>query len=182
MVEVSAGLWLGSEADAEALVSGGRLSKKLSVTHILSVMNQPPPDWLEQPHQSNPSPNDDVTHTADDVIQSEEKENLQETELGGSDDVDDSETSKSGGRNSDVHGEEEKTELGGSGGPKLEENSEKEIESKAVEGLRFSTMFVEASDTPRTDLLHHFERCCQFIKQGVEQGGGVMVHWYVGGL
>jgi hypothetical protein len=39
-----------------------------------------------------------------------------------------------------------------------------------------TTMFVQASDVPGTDLLHRFEECCQFIKQGVEQGG-VIVHW-----
>ena len=40
-----------------------------------------------------------------------------------------------------------------------------------------TTMFLQATDVPDTDLLHHFERCCQFIKQGVEQGG-ILVHWY----
>ena len=39
-----------------------------------------------------------------------------------------------------------------------------------------TTMFLQAIDVPDTDLLHHFERCCQFIKQGVEQGG-ILVHF-----
>ena len=39
-----------------------------------------------------------------------------------------------------------------------------------------SLMFLQAIDVPDTDLLHHFERCCQFIKQGVEQGG-ILVHF-----
>ena len=40
-----------------------------------------------------------------------------------------------------------------------------------------TTMFLQAIDVPDTDLLHHFERCCQFIKQGVEQGG-ILVDFY----
>ena len=40
------------------------------------------------------------------------------------------------------------------------------------------TMFVKVADMPGSDLLHSFEPCIQFIKEGVEQGT-VLVHWYV---
>lgn len=44
MVEVTAGLLLGNEADAEAVAEGKKI-KRLTVTHILSITNKPP-DWL----------------------------------------------------------------------------------------------------------------------------------------
>ena len=42
---------------------------------------------------------------------------------------------------------------------------------------RFQTLFVQASDMPSADLLHHFESCCTFIKAGLEGGGATLVHW-----
>lgn len=51
MVEVSAGLLLGNEADAEVVAEGKKITtKRLTVTHILSITNKPP-DWLT-PDQS----------------------------------------------------------------------------------------------------------------------------------
>ena len=41
----------------------------------------------------------------------------------------------------------------------------------------FKTMFVCLPDMPSSDLLHHFEACCQFIREAVEQKGTVLVHW-----
>ena len=40
----------------------------------------------------------------------------------------------------------------------------------------FKTKFVCLPDLPTSDLLHHFEPCCHFIKEGVQQGT-VLVHW-----
>ena len=40
----------------------------------------------------------------------------------------------------------------------------------------FVTLHVKANDSPKADLLNHFERCCAFIQQGLD-GGGVFVHW-----
>ena len=37
-------------------------------------------------------------------------------------------------------------------------------------------MFVEVVDMPESDLLHQFESCCQFIREGRETGT-VLVHW-----
>ena len=37
-------------------------------------------------------------------------------------------------------------------------------------------MFVQVADIPQSDLLHHFQSCCQFIKEGRERGT-VLVHW-----
>ena len=36
--------------------------------------------------------------------------------------------------------------------------------------------FIEVADMPKSDLLHHFESCCHFIKEGRERGT-VLVHW-----
>ena len=62
-----------------------------------------------------------------------------------------------------------------------EKSNDKDTSLRKIEGPKpkFSTMFVDAADSPQTDLLHRFQSCCQFIKQGVEQGGGVLVHWLV---
>ena len=36
--------------------------------------------------------------------------------------------------------------------------------------------FIELADMPKSDLLHHFEECCQFIRGGRERGT-VLIHW-----
>ena len=36
--------------------------------------------------------------------------------------------------------------------------------------------YIEVADMPKSDLLHHFESCCRFIKEGRERGT-VLVHW-----
>lgn len=36
--------------------------------------------------------------------------------------------------------------------------------------------FIEVADMPKSDLLHHFEECCEFIREGRERGT-VLVHW-----
>ena len=43
-------------------------------------------------------------------------------------------------------------------------------------GIPFKTMYVCVTDLPTADLLHHFEPCAKFIKEGVEQGT-ILVHW-----
>jgi len=48
--------------------------------------------------------------------------------------------------------------------------------SRSGRGLN-KTMFVRVTDLPKSDLLHHFEPCIKFIKEGVERGT-VLVHWY----
>ena len=50
--------------------------------------------------------------------------------------------------------------------------------NKRRRGPPIKTMFVKVADMPGSDLLHSFESCIQFIKEGVEQGT-VLVHWYV---
>jgi len=42
---------------------------------------------------------------------------------------------------------------------------------------KFATLHVKAIDSPKTDLLSHFEKCCHFIQSGLDGGGGVVVHW-----
>ena len=43
-------------------------------------------------------------------------------------------------------------------------------------GIPFKTMYVCVADMPTADLLHHFELCAKFIKEGVERGT-ILVHW-----
>ena len=50
--------------------------------------------------------------------------------------------------------------------------------NKRRRGPPIKTMFVKVADMPGSDLLHSFESCIQFIKEGVEEGT-VLVHWYV---
>ena len=45
------------------------------------------------------------------------------------------------------------------------------------EPLTFATTFVAVSDQPSSDLLGHFESCARYIKEGVDGGGTVLVHW-----
>lgn len=72
--------------------------------------------------------------------------------------------------NEEVEGEGKENEVEDKGGEGEKKNADACKPSKLV------TKFIEASDLPSTDLLHHFGECCQFIKQGVERGG-VLVHW-----
>ena len=71
-------------------------------------------------------------------------------------------------------------ESGEVGGVESEELTGVEAE---VGGVRkkshcgFKTMFVCLPDMPSSDLLHHFEACCQFIREAVELKGTVLVHW-----
>jgi len=40
-------------------------------------------------------------------------------------------------------------------------------------------MFVRVADLPKSNLLHHFEQCIKFIKEGVERCPVLVhVHWY----
>ena len=41
----------------------------------------------------------------------------------------------------------------------------------------FKTLYICLPDMPSSDLLHHFDECCQFIREAVDQGGTVLVHW-----
>ena len=145
MVEVKEGLLLGNEDDAAVMASGGRHHKKRTVSHILSIMNEPP-DWsdvapTDSDHENGPRDGDD----------------------GSKDGV----NSPKDGVNSPKEGDD------GSKGEEGEGGSEEGGGSKPS---RVVTKFVQAADHPETDLLHHFESCCQFIKQGVGLGG-VLVHW-----
>ena len=36
--------------------------------------------------------------------------------------------------------------------------------------------FIAVADMPKSDLLHHFDECCRFIRDGRERGT-VLVHW-----
>lgn len=43
----------------------------------------------------------------------------------------------------------------------------------------FKHMVVEVDDVEDEDLLAHFDACNQFIQTGLDNGGGVLVHWCV---
>ena len=42
-----------------------------------------------------------------------------------------------------------------------------------------SPMVVEVDDVEDEDLLMHFDACNNFIQQGLDSDGGVLVHWLV---
>ncbi len=118
MVEVSDGLFLGSEDDAAEVVYG---KKCKNVTHILSIVRDLP-SWLQE------APVGDVVAKDDENVLDGSKDCLPSTEV-------------------------EK--------PKR----------------NFATLFIRANDSPKTDLLSHFDKTCTFIQQGVDSSGGVLVHW-----
>lgn len=66
---------------------------------------------------------------------------------------------------------------GDSGDGKSDESCKEIGGKKRRRGPPMKTMFVKVADIPGSDLLHSFEPCIQFIKEGVEQGT-VLVHWY----
>lgn len=43
----------------------------------------------------------------------------------------------------------------------------------------FKHMVVEVDDVEDENLLEHFPATNQFIQEGLDGGGGVLVHWYV---
>ena len=176
MVEVCAGVLIGSEADAEVAAEGKKLtSKRLSITHILSITHKPP-DWLKS-DQSDPVLPQGSRGQGEGggVVEGEG------AEVGGGGVEDE------GGI--DVKGEG--IEVKGEGAEVKDEGIEvKEVANKVKEGLevkggvqvktrtpKLTTMYVGATDQPSTDLLHQFEACCRFIQQGVELGN-ILVHWY----
>ena len=50
-------------------------------------------------------------------------------------------------------------------------------ESARSTSFGFRSLFVRLPDLPTSDLLHHFEECCHFIREAVESKGTVLVHW-----
>ena len=49
--------------------------------------------------------------------------------------------------------------------------------ARKEERCGFKTMFICLPDMPSSDLLHHFEPCCQFIREALEQRETILVHW-----
>ena len=44
---------------------------------------------------------------------------------------------------------------------------------------RYKHLVVELDDLDDEDIIQHFATSNAFIKEGLESGGGVLVHWYV---
>ena len=79
----------------------------------------------------------------------------------------------------EVEGERGDGEEGDSGDGDGDGRSDESCKgNKRRRGPPIKTMFVKVADMPGSDMLHSFEPCIQFIKEGVEQGT-VLVHWYV---
>lgn len=136
MEHVRPGLLVGSMGDAMAVVSRvPSITKQYTVTHILSLTNQPP-DWLAP------------------------------------------EWGVAGSGDREAEGGSERSEV--VEGDRLCDGAESEGTKDARvpsggRGISFKTMYVCVVDMPTADLLHHFEPCAKFIKEGVEQGT-VLVH------
>ena len=148
MLEVRSGVLLGSMGDALATITRvASITKAYSITHILTIANQPL-DW-SLAHSEQPEPLGDQQPSGN----GKEGVEFEDGEPGG---------------------------MGGVGG--VESEGVIGVEVK-VGGVRkesrcgFKTMFVCLPDMSSSDLLHHFEGCCQFIREAVEQKGTVLVHW-----
>ena len=153
MLEVRPGLLVGSMGDAEAVISRVRsVTKRYTVTHILSVTNYPP----DVPAITGGNEGSGVEGAGGSGAASEEGGRSQENSEGVEGAGGSSTASEEGGRS-----QEERKGAGG---------------KRKKAGGQIKAMFVKLPDMPSSDLLHHFEPCVRFIKEGVEQGT-ILVHW-----
>ena len=136
MLQVRPGLLLGSMGDALAVLSHApSIKKQYTVTHVLTLANEPP----DCSSLDGGEGNGDGKRVVSEGVNGEKE-----------------------GNNGD----------GGESGDGC----------KGISGSRsgrrlIKTMFVRVADLPKSDLLHHFEPCITFVKEGVERGT-VLVHWY----
>ena len=191
MLEVVPGLLLGSMGDALAVMSRvPSVTKQYTVTHILTIANDPL-DWSDYDQsESLASTDKNKTHGGDgggglcepgdpvkrgDVL-CEPGDPVKSGDVTGQDSV----------PGDPVKVEDVMCEASDPGDPVQGEGvmsdpemgeGVKEVDSTVTLG-RFKTKFVCLADMPKSDLLHHFEPCCRFIQEGVARGT-VLVHWYV---
>ena len=150
MLEVRKGVLLGSTGDALAAITRvASITKTHTITHLLTIANQPLDWYLVEGQQHDKEEHKEPTTTDGEGT----------TERVGS------EPGDGGG----VAGEGVVT---GACGVEVEMGG-------ARKGKRcgFTTMFVCLPDMPSSDLLQHFEQCCLFIRDAVEQRGTILVHW-----
>ena len=152
MIEVRSGVLLGSMGDALAVVSRARsIRKQYKVTHVLTLCNERP-EWNKEEEEG----------AGDGISQSGVSgDSHAEQEQGDCDPV-----SGEGG-----------TSVKGEGGDGVTVRRSQDAPERLKRDEDIQTMFVQVADMPSSDLLHHFEPCCQFIKQAT-QHGTVLVHWY----
>ena len=158
MLEVRGGVLLGSMGDALAAITRvASITKAHSITHILTIANQPL-DWS--------------------IAHSEQQHEQSELMISG-----DQQPATLDGGNGKKKVKRESREDGEVGG--VEDDGVRDVYMEEVEvgGVRrearcgFQTMFVCLPDMPSSDLLHHFPACCQFIREALDQKGTVLVHW-----
>ena len=161
MLEIRSGVLLGSMGDALAAITRvTSVTKVHSITHILTIANQPP-DWSLTHSDHEQQPHDDQPELS-----------------GGQHDQEEEKAAVDGGSGK-KEVECEGGEVGGGGGG-VEGVGEETVE---VGGVRrearcgFQTMFVCLPDMASSDLLHHFPACCQFIREALDHKGTVLVHW-----
>ena len=154
MLEVRPGLLLGSMGDALAVLTRvPSVTKQYSVTHILTVANDPPDyEW------SDGGQDDSVE------VKGKGAEGQGDSVEGGE------------GESDGVKGGEGESDgvKGGEGESDSVKGGDKNRGGRG--GSLFKMMFVKVRDLPSSDLLHHFESCARFIKEGRQQGT-VLVHW-----
>ena len=142
-----------------AITRVASVTKVHSITHILTIANQPL-DWSI------------VSHSVCDEQQNEP----QEPEVSG--EQYDQKTAAGGNGKKEAECEDGE---GGviMGGVESEGEGVREVEVGGVrrEARRgFQTMYVCLPDMVMSDL-HHFPACCQFIREAMDQKGTVLVHW-----
>ena len=152
MLEVRRGVLLGSLGDALATITRvASITKIYTITHVLSITNQPL-DW---------------SLVGGGGPQSREQEQPQEKPT-----TDSREAEDIASRASD----ETSDETSDDGGVAVERETEVG-ESVRSMCFGFRSLFVRLPDLPTSDLLHHFDECCRFIREAVESKGTVLVHW-----
>ena len=171
MVELNAGLVLGSEQDAKDVIRGlGITEKALTVNHVLSI-TQHKPDWFVGVQGNEGVIVQDAEHEG--VIQDVQGAEGVIRDVQGTEGVITQDEQDTEGVIQDIQGAE----------GVIQDVPEAEGVIQDVQGVervntqgRTKFMFVAATDEDSTDLLSHFEACCRFIKEGVECGC-VLVHW-----
>ena len=147
MLEVRSGLLLGSMGDALAAITRVPSITKVHTITHVLTIANQPLDWSIVGGQSEDQPPPDAISGGDKEAAKVEH---------GDSEQDESE----GGEGVWVTGED--VEVGG---------------VRRETRCGFETMFVRLPDMPSSDLLHHFEPCCQFIRGALERRRTVLVHW-----
>lgn len=155
MLEVRPRLLLGSMGDAMAVFT--RVASVVAshkVTHVLSLCNERP-EWMNELDSELELENSGSGEEMDDIEEEKTEDKLSVTVDVGSRSIETKDEEEGAGRKS---------------------KKRQRRRGKGCMELPKWKKFVEVADMPKSDLLHHFESCCHFIREGREKGT-ILVHW-----